>query len=118
MDASRCHVSSCSTRQEHHQPSRSGLVPQRPGTQLDVRSLLEMGFSEGQAEEMHEGASKSRGKHIPSILTVLLVLGLNPASILKIMQKCPEVYLLKGAEIQQRIDNLRKMGFVEGNVLC
>lgn len=109
-------MSFCSTQQEHHQPSHTGQVPHRPGAQLTVRSLLEMGFSETQAEKMHEGTLKSRGKNIPSILTVLLVLGLNPSSILKIMQKCPEVYSLKGAEIQQRIDNLRKMGLVEGSL--
>ncbi|KAA0718712.1 Transcription termination factor 4, mitochondrial [Triplophysa tibetana] len=116
MDASRGHMSFCSTRQDHHQSSHTSQVPERPGAQLNIRSLLEMGFSETQADEMHEGALKSRGKHIPSILTVLLLLGLNPASILKIMQKCPEMYSLKGAEIQQRIDNLRKLGLVEGSL--
>ncbi len=34
------------------------------------------------------------------------------------MQKCPEVYSLKGADVQQRIDHLRKMGLVEGDASC
>ncbi|XP_016419724.1 transcription termination factor 4, mitochondrial-like isoform X1 [Sinocyclocheilus rhinocerous] len=115
---SRGHMPFCSTQQEPHQanPSHSGQVTHRPGNQLTLCSLLEMGFSETQAKEMHEGATKSRGKHVPSVLTALLLLGLNPSSILKIMQKCPEVYSLKGADLQQRIDHLRKMGLVEGSL--
>lgn len=117
---SRGHMPFCSTQQEPHQanPSHSGQVTHRPGNQLTLCSLLDMGFSETQAKEMHEGAMKSHGKHFPSVLTALLLLGLNPSSILKIMQKCPEVYSLKGADLQQRIDHLRKMGLVEGDASC
>ncbi|XP_016304562.1 transcription termination factor 4, mitochondrial-like isoform X1 [Sinocyclocheilus anshuiensis] len=111
---SRGHMPFCSTHQAN--PSHSGQVTHRPGNQLTLCSLLEMGFSETQAKEMHEGATKSRGKHVPSVLTALLLLGLNPSSILKIMQKCPEVYSLKGADLQQRIDHLRKMGLIEGSL--
>uniref|UniRef100_A0A672RR71 Mitochondrial transcription termination factor 4 n=1 Tax=Sinocyclocheilus grahami TaxID=75366 RepID=A0A672RR71_SINGR len=94
---SRGHMPFCSTQQEPHQanPSHTSQVTHSPGNQLTLCSLLEMGFSETQAKEMHEGAMKSRGKHVPSVLTALLLLGLNPSSILKIMQKCPEVYSLK-----------------------
>ncbi|XP_073705212.1 transcription termination factor 4, mitochondrial [Garra rufa] len=115
---SRGHMPYCSAQQEPHQanPSHNGQVTHRPGNQLTLCSLLEMGFSENQAKEMHEGATKSRGKHVPSVLTALLLLGLNPSSILKILQTCPEVYSLKGADMQQRIDHLRKMGLVEGSL--
>lgn len=117
---SRGHMPFCSTQQGPHQanPSRSGQVTHTPANQLTLCSLLDMGFSETQAKEMHEGATKSRGKHFPSVLTALLLLGFNPSSILKIMQKCPEVYSVKGADLQQRIDHLRKMGLVEGNAFC
>ncbi|XP_065118132.1 transcription termination factor 4, mitochondrial [Paramisgurnus dabryanus] len=117
VNASGGHMS-YSTRQESYQtrPSQADQVTQPPGVKLTVNSLLEMGFSEIQAEEMHESVLKSRGKHVPSILTALLVLGLNPSSILKIMQKCPEVHSLKGEEIQQRVNHLRKMGLVEGSL--
>ncbi len=120
MAVSRGHVPFCSTQQEPHQanPSRSGQVTHTPANQLTLCSLLDMGFSETQAKDMHEGATKSRGKHFPSVLTALLLLGFNPSSILKIMQKCPEVYSLKGADVQQRIDHLRKMGLVEGDASC
>uniref|UniRef100_A0A8C2GJU4 Mitochondrial transcription termination factor 4 n=1 Tax=Cyprinus carpio TaxID=7962 RepID=A0A8C2GJU4_CYPCA len=115
---SRGYMPFCSTQQEPHQanPSPISQVTHRPGNQLTLCSLLKMGFSETQAKEMHEGATKSRGKHVQSVLTALLLLGLNPSSILKIMQKCPEVYSLKGADLQQRIDHLRKMGLVEGSL--
>ncbi|XP_067308732.1 transcription termination factor 4, mitochondrial [Pseudorasbora parva] len=115
---SRGHMPFCSTQQELHQanPSRTGQVTQSPVTQLTLSSLLEMGFSETQAEKMHEGATKSRGKHVPSVLTALFLLGLNPSRILKIMQKCPEVYSLKAADLHQRLDHLRKMGLVEGSL--
>ncbi|KAK9980056.1 hypothetical protein ABG768_013454 [Culter alburnus] len=115
---SRGHMPFCTTQQEPHQanPSHTSQVTHRPVTQLTLCSLLEMGFSETQAEEMHEGAMKSRGKHVPSVLTALFILGLNPSSILKIMQKCPEVYSLKGADLQQRVNHLRKMGLVEGSL--
>lgn len=114
----RGHMPFCSTQQEprHVNTSHSGQMPHSPVNQLTLCSLLQMGFSQTQAEEMHEAALKSRGKHVPSVLTALFVLGFNPSSVLKILQKCPEVYSAKGAELQQRILNLRKMGLVEGSL--
>ncbi|KAK7163564.1 hypothetical protein R3I93_007574 [Phoxinus phoxinus] len=115
--ASRGHMPFCTTQEPHHvNPSCTGQVTHSPVAQLTLSSLLEIGFSETQAEEMHEGATKSRGKHVPSVLTALLLLGLNPSSILKVMQKCPEVYSLKGADLKQRINHLRKMGLLEGSL--
>ncbi|XP_051985041.1 transcription termination factor 4, mitochondrial [Xyrauchen texanus] len=118
VETSRGLMSFCSTQKEPNQASSSShsQVTHRPVNQLTMPSLLEMGFTETQAQEMHEGAIKSRGKHVPSVLTALLILGLNPSSILKIMQKCPKLYSLKGMELQQRIDHLRQLGLVEGSL--
>ncbi|KAF4117681.1 transcription termination factor 4, mitochondrial [Onychostoma macrolepis] len=113
---SRGHMPFCSTQPHQANPSHSGQVTHRSGNQPTLCSLVEMGFSETQAKELHEGATKNRGKHFPSVLTALLLLGLNPSTILKIMHKCPEVYSVKGADLQQRIDHLRKMGLVEGSL--
>lgn len=82
-----------------------------------MESLSEMGFSESQAEMVYEAANKVRYKHGLAALTMLFGLGLNPASVLKILEKCPELYSLKEAQLQQRVLNLRKIGLVEGEQL-
>lgn len=77
-----------------------------------------MGFTDTQAEQLHNTVSKLRGgsaaKHVLSTLTALFVLGLNPSSVLKLLDKCPELYSVQDPQLQQRIDNLRKLGFREG----
>lgn len=79
-----------------------------------------MGFTDTQAEQIYEDVFKVKGgsvaKHTLSTLTALSVLGLTPSSVLKLLQKCPQVYTIKEAQLQQRIDNLRKLGLVEGQV--
>lgn len=96
------------------QPARQG------DTELCTRSLLDMGFTETQAEQLNEAASRVRGGsaagQVMSTLSVLFVLGLNPSSVLKVLQKCPELSTSKEALLQQRIVNLRKLGLVEGEV--
>ena len=80
-----------------------------------------MGFTDTQAEQIYESVSKARGgsaaKHALSSLTALFVLGLNPSSVLKILEKCPELYTVKESQLQQRIGNLRKLGLVEGEIM-
>lgn len=80
-----------------------------------------MGFTETQAERIYDAVSKVRGesaaKHALSTLTALFVLGLNPSSVLKVLEKCPELYAVKELQLQQRIGNLRKLGFVEGEII-
>lgn len=80
-----------------------------------------MGFTDTQAEQIYDTVSKVRGgsaaKHALSALTALFVLGLNPSSVLKVLEKCPELYTVKESHFQQRIGNLRKLGLVEGEVL-
>lgn len=89
--------------------------------ELSLRSLLDMGFTETQAEHIHDAASRVRGEsaagRVLSTLTALFVLGLNPSSVLKVLQKCPELYTAKEAQLQQRIGNLRKLGLVEGGIV-
>ncbi|KAF0047014.1 hypothetical protein F2P81_000647 [Scophthalmus maximus] len=79
-----------------------------------------MGFTDTQAEQLYEAVSNVRGgskaKHALSTLTALFVLGLNPSSVEKLLQKCPELCTVKETQLQQRIGNLRKMGFVEGSL--
>lgn len=73
-----------------------------------------MGFSESQAEVVYEAANKNRCKHDVPALSVLFGLGLNPGTVVKILEKCPELYSLKEAQLQQRVVNLRKLGLLEG----
>lgn len=93
---------------------------QATSEELSVRSLLDMGFSDSQVEHIYETISKSRGgsiaKHASSTLSTLIMLGLNPSSVLKLVDKCPELYNIKDSLLQQRIGNLRKLGLVEGSL--
>lgn len=93
----------------------------KPVPELSLRSLVGMGFTETQAEQIYDAVSKARGgrasKHALSTLSVLFVLGLNPSSVLKLLEKCPELYTVKETQLQQRIDNLRKLGLVEGEAI-
>lgn len=77
-----------------------------------------MGFTDIQAEQIQESVSKFRGgsvtKHALSTLTALFSLGLNPSSVMKLLQKCPELYTTKESQLEQRIGSLRKVGLVEG----
>ncbi|KAL6467863.1 hypothetical protein MHYP_G00235400 [Metynnis hypsauchen] len=91
-------------------------VIKHPGKELTMRSLAEMGFSETQAEMVYDGAKKNRCKHDAPILVGLFALGLNPTSVVKILEKCPELYAVKGSQLQQRITNLRKLGLLEGSL--
>ncbi|KAI4888169.1 hypothetical protein NFI96_014754 [Prochilodus magdalenae] len=91
-------------------------VIKRPGKMLTLRSLAEMGFSEPQAEMVYDGAKKNRCKNEAPILAGLLALGLNPTSVVKILEKCPELYTVKESQLQQRIANLRKLGLLEGSL--
>lgn len=92
-----------------------------PVTELSLRSFIDMGFTESQAEQIYESLANVRkgdsAKHILPTLTALFVLGLNPSSVKKCLEKCPELYTIKEAQLQQRISNLRKIGLVEGKVL-
>lgn len=88
-------------------------------SELSLSSVVEMGFTESQAEHICAVVSEFRGsnsKHALSTLTALFVLGLNATSALKVLEKCPELYSVKEAQLQQRITNLRKLGFVEGEI--
>ncbi|XP_072220105.1 transcription termination factor 4, mitochondrial [Leuresthes tenuis] len=109
-------TASQSTQHSHELASVSG----QPSTELSLRSLTDMGFTDCQAGRIFEAASSLRGgsvaKHVLSTLTVLFVLGLNPTSVLKMLDKCPELYTVKEAQLQQRISNLRKLGLVEGSL--
>lgn len=106
-----------SIRQNNHNVSR---VSEKPVTELSLQSLVDMGFTDTQAEQLYEAVSNVRGgskaRHALSTLTALFVLGLNPSSVEKLLQKCPELCTVKETQLQQRIGNLRKMGFVEGSL--
>lgn len=100
---------------------RSHEAPQwssKPGTELSPRSLVDMGFTDSQAEEIHQSVCSIRGegaaRNALSTLTTLFVLGLNSSSVLKVLNKCPELYAVKERQLHQRISNLRKLGLLEG----
>lgn len=86
----------------------------RPWRELSPQSLAEMGFSETQAEVLHENAKKNRCKGGAEILGGLLALGLNPASIVKLLEKCPELHSVQESQLRTRVATLRKLGLVEG----
>lgn len=92
----------------------------KPVPELSLRSLVDMGFTETQAEQIYDTVSKVRrghaSKHVLSTLTALFVLGLNPSSVLKLLENCPELYTVKEAQLQQRIVHLRKLGLIEGSL--
>lgn len=80
-----------------------------------------MGFTEYQAEQLYDSVSRMKGgnaaKHVLSTLSVLFVLGLNPTTVHKLLDKCPELYTVKDVQLQQRITQLRHLGFVEGEII-
>ncbi|XP_019733251.1 transcription termination factor 4, mitochondrial [Hippocampus comes] len=90
------------------------------GPELSLPCLLDMGFTQTQAEQIFEFACKTSGgsatKHCLSTLTVLFMLGLNPSSVMKVLTKCPILYTIKESLLQERISNLRKLGLVEGSL--
>ncbi|XP_008431990.1 transcription termination factor 4, mitochondrial [Poecilia reticulata] len=92
----------------------------RNSPQLSLRSFLDMGFTEYQAEQLYDSVSRMKGgnaaKHVLSTLSVLFVLGLNPTTVHKLLDKCPELYKVKEMQLQQRISQLRHLGFVEGSL--
>ncbi|XP_063075632.1 transcription termination factor 4, mitochondrial [Engraulis encrasicolus] len=96
-------------------------VPTQPHErELSSRSLLDLGFTETQAETVCEGVIKALGKRSDtcdiSTIKALLVLGLNSSSIVKILDKSPGLYKEKGPVVEKRIQNLSKLGLVEGNI--
>ncbi|XP_034742798.1 transcription termination factor 4, mitochondrial [Etheostoma cragini] len=116
----RLFCSSTSQSTFHSTPQSHELRPlsRKPATELSLRSLVDMGFTHSQAEHINDAMSKLRGgsatKHALSALTALFALGFNPSSMLKLLEKCPELYTVKESQLQQRIGNLRKLGLVEG----
>ncbi|CAJ1072136.1 transcription termination factor 4%2C mitochondrial [Xyrichtys novacula] len=101
-------------------PNERTHQSREPVTELSIHSLRDLGFTETQAEQICGSVSKIRGgnatKHAMSTLTALFILGLNASSVLKLLEKCPEVFHVKESLLQQRIDNLRKLGLVEGSL--
>ncbi|KAJ8274616.1 hypothetical protein COCON_G00092410 [Conger conger] len=84
-----------------------------------LSTLVDMGFTEAEVEELARRSLSSctdnAAQHL-SVLSALVALGLNPSSILNILDKCPELHRVKGGLLQQRVDNLRKLGLVEGSL--
>ncbi|XP_068455610.1 transcription termination factor 4, mitochondrial isoform X2 [Clinocottus analis] len=113
-----CSSSSQNTLQRHNH--ELGPPSREPVTKLSPQSLVDMGFTDSQAEQIYEATSKLRGGSAATqaltTLTTLFVLGLNSSSVLKLLEKCPEVYTIKESQLQQRIDNMRKLGLVEGSL--
>nr|XP_020489746.1 transcription termination factor 4, mitochondrial [Labrus bergylta] len=117
-----CSSSSSQSTAQSTQSNRSELTPLSRQTvpELSLQSLLDMGFTDLQAEQISDSVSKLRGtsaaRHALSTLTALFVLGLNPSSVLKLLEKCPDLYTFKESMLQQRVGNLRKLGLGEGSL--
>ncbi|KAM9460519.1 transcription termination factor 4, mitochondrial [Salvelinus alpinus] len=112
----------CSTHNQTstlHQHTDLSQLQLQPGRELSIRALLDMGFTDTQADQLLEAATKGRGgqsEYASSTLMALFVLGLNPSSVLKVLEKCPELFYVKGTQLQQRMDNLRRLGLLEGSL--
>ncbi|KAM7379261.1 hypothetical protein PAMP_004826 [Pampus punctatissimus] len=119
---SRCRLfcSSSSTPLSSADSHKAAPVWRKPVAELSLHTLAEMGFTDTQAEHIYDSVSKASGKaaakHALSCLTALFALGLNPSSVLKLLEKCPELYSVMESQLQQRICNLRKLGLVEGSL--
>ncbi|XP_054452468.1 transcription termination factor 4, mitochondrial [Anoplopoma fimbria] len=119
-----CRLFCSSTSQKTLRPTQHShdlsVQPSSPVTELSLCSLVDMGFTDSQAQQIHEYTSKFKGggaaKHALSTLTALFVLGLNPSSVMKLLEKCPELYTVKESQLQRRIGNMRKLGLVEGSL--
>ncbi|XP_028822782.1 transcription termination factor 4, mitochondrial [Denticeps clupeoides] len=98
------------------QLDRQLYTAHRCSGQLDLHSLLEMGFTETQAEHLYSTFNTTQSKMGTSVLTALMVLGLNHSTIVKILDRNPALYSLKGDQVQQRIENLWKLGLIEGSI--
>lgn len=117
----------CSSSNQSNQLSTHPRHAPAPQTgqqipELSLPVLIDMGFTDTQAEQILQSVSKARGgggaaKQCLSTLTALFVLGLNPSSVMKLLMKCPELYTLKESHLQQRISNLRKLGLGEGEIM-
>lgn len=114
-----CHPTSHEPLQPAHNNQGLHLSCSQSESELSWRSLEQMGFTKTQAEHVCAVFSQFRGsttKHALSTITALFVLGLNTTSVLKVLEKCPDLYTVREAQLQQRINNLRKLGFVEGEI--
>lgn len=115
-----CSSTTHSTVQSSDRLPEHTHLSEKPASELSLRSLTDMGFTVIQAEQIYEAVSSIRGnaaKHALSTLTVLFVLGLNPTSVMKLLEKCPKLYTIKETQLQERINNLRKLGLVEGEIM-
>ncbi|XP_067850914.1 transcription termination factor 4, mitochondrial [Heptranchias perlo] len=84
-----------------------------------VESILKLGFSQVQVRQLlalnPRIAVQPSQKSMPA-LCILNALGLNPSSIIKVLEKCPQLFGAKDHQLQPRIDNLRKHGLGEGSL--
>ncbi|XP_018608841.2 transcription termination factor 4, mitochondrial [Scleropages formosus] len=109
----------CSNPMQHHsvhpQQSSGWSLSEDP-----LPSLLHLGFTEGQARQLLYEQCKGHHGHKVTMhlcgVSTLISLGMRPSNILKILQKCPDLCRVKGVQMQQRVDNLRKLGLVEGSL--
>ncbi|XP_030631601.1 transcription termination factor 4, mitochondrial [Chanos chanos] len=108
----------CSVGKQESRPPGVGphQSPRRPDRDSFVQCLVNLGLTESQAEQVYERVTKTHVKHDMSALTALAALGLNSSSIVKVLEKCPELLSLRAPEIQQRVGNLRKLGLLEGSL--
>ncbi|KAJ8357426.1 hypothetical protein SKAU_G00202200 [Synaphobranchus kaupii] len=107
----------CSRHEQNSEPTAG----QRPaGREEMLSSLVDMGFTQTQVEALARRALSSRTEHAVtqhlSVLSALVALGFNPSSVMMMLDTCPDLYQVKGALLQQRVDNLRKLGLVEGGL--
>ncbi|XP_008279428.1 transcription termination factor 4, mitochondrial [Stegastes partitus] len=117
---SLCRLLCSSSNQSSEHNHEVSPLTRKPVPELSLRSLIDMGFTDTQAEQMFESVSSVRGggaaKHTLSTLTVLFMLGLNPTNVQKLLDKCPELLTVGETQLQQRISNLRKHGLGEGSL--
>ncbi|XP_072330958.1 transcription termination factor 4, mitochondrial isoform X1 [Scyliorhinus torazame] len=89
------------------------------GFESVAESILKLGFSKVQVKQLlalnPSIAAWPPQKTLPA-LYMLNLIGLNQNSIIKVLEKCPELFGVKEHQLQSRIDNLQKHGLGEGSL--
>ncbi|KAJ1089480.1 hypothetical protein NDU88_002631 [Pleurodeles waltl] len=83
-----------------------------------VASFFSLGFSNVQVTQLLV-LSQAGGVGFEQSLTIvseLLLLGLNPGTVLKMLQKSPDVQRVPVKQLKDRAENLRRLGLGEGSL--
>ncbi|XP_077205138.1 transcription termination factor 4, mitochondrial [Paroedura picta] len=81
-----------------------------------VDSFLDMGFNHAQIKELLSVQPRLSSQTGLAVVSELLLLGLSNDSLLKVLQKSPELLRISPKHLKERTDLLRKFNFKEGSL--